>query len=233
MLSVSGLTVDYGAVRAVEGVGFEVGTGEVVALLGANGAGKTTTLMAIAGLRRIASGEIAFEGRALAGLAPEEIVRLGIGVAPEGRRIFAGLSVAENLALAAAIVAPEAASERLEALLARFPILRERYRQRAGLLSGGEQQMLAVARALLPAPRLLMLDEPSLGLAPQMVDRIFDLIVELKSEGITVLLVEQNVARSLEVADRGVVLANGRVALAGPAAELRADDQVRAAYFAA
>ncbi|MEL6388506.1 MAG: ATP-binding cassette domain-containing protein, partial [Pseudomonadota bacterium] len=176
MLSVSGLTVDYGPVRAVNGVDVEVGAGEVVALLGATGAGKTTTLMAIAGLRRIAAGTITLEGRPLRGLGPEEIVRLGVGVAPEGRRIFAALTVAENLRLAASIVEPAVAGERLETLLARFPILRERYRQRAGLLSGGEQQMLAVARALLPAPRLMMLDEPSLGLAPQMVDRGFDLI---------------------------------------------------------
>ncbi|MEM6942906.1 MAG: ABC transporter ATP-binding protein [Pseudomonadota bacterium] len=233
MLTVSDLTVDYGPVRAVRGVSLDVGEGEVVALLGANGAGKTTTLMAIAGLRKVAAGSVTFAGRALLGLPPEEIVRTGIGVAPEGRRIFAGLTVDENLRLAGSIVAPEVEIARREALLDRFPILRERYRQRAGLLSGGEQQMLAVARALLPGPRLLMLDEPSLGLAPQMVDLVFDLIAELKAEGVTILLVEQNVARSLEVADRAVVLANGQVALAGPAADLRNDDQVRAAYFAA
>ena len=233
MLTVRGLTVVYGPVEAVRGIDLEIPAGTTLALLGANGAGKTTTLMAIAGLRTVAAGTVELDGRPLVGLPPERIVRGGVGVAPEGRRIFASLSVQENLALAGASAADAAAArDRLEILLARFPVLAERRRQRAGLLSGGEQQMLAVARALVAGPKLLMLDEPSLGLAPQMVDRVFDLIGELKAEGLTILLVEQNVPRALEVADAGVVLANGRVALAGPAAELAGDERVRDAYLA-
>ncbi|MEM9222601.1 MAG: ABC transporter ATP-binding protein [Pseudomonadota bacterium] len=233
MLEVRDLKVSYGPVQAVRGVSLHVRAGEVVALLGANGAGKTTTLMAIAGLRRVTSGTITFEGSAITGTPPEDIVRAGVGVAPEGRRIFASLTVAENLQLAAAIVPPDAAVERRQALLERFPILGERYHQRAGLLSGGEQQMLAIARALLPGPKLLMVDEPSLGLAPQMVDSVFDLLAKLKADGTTILLVEQNVPRALEVADHGVVLASGQVALAGPVADLAGSESVRAAYLAA
>ena len=233
MLTVRGLSVVYGPVEAVRGIDLEIPAGTTLALLGANGAGKTTTLMAIAGLRTVAAGTVELDGRSLVGIRPERIVRGGVGVAPEGRRIFASLSVQENLALAGASAADAAAArDRLETLLVRFPVLAERRRQRAGLLSGGEQQMLAVARALVAGPKLLMLDEPSLGLAPQMVDRVFDLIGELKEEGLTILLVEQNVPRALEVADAGVVLANGRVALAGPAAELVGDERVRDAYLA-
>ncbi len=234
MLEVSGLHVHYGPVHAVRGVDFAVPEGSVTAILGANGAGKTTILMTVAGARRASGGSIRFRGEAIGGLPPEEIVRRGIGVSPEGRRVFASLSVGENLALAAASHGDRAeAARRRAAMLDRFPVLAERRDQKAGLLSGGEQQMLAVARALMCGPRLLLLDEPSLGLAPQMVDRIFDLIAELKADGMTILLVEQNVPLSLEVADQAVVLTNGRVTLQGPAAELADGELVRNAYLVA
>ena len=234
MLTVTGLDVHYGAVHAVKGVDLEVRAGSVTALLGAKGAGKTTTLMAIAGARRISGGTVTLGGEAIVGQAPEEIIRRGVAVVPEGRRVFASLSVMENLIVAGNLHADKAvAAARREEMMARFPILAERRRQKAGLLSGGEQQMLAVARALMSAPKLLLLDEPSLGLAPQMVDRVFDIIEALKAEGIAILLVEQNVPLSLEIADEAVVLANGRVSVAGPAAELANSDLVRSAYLAA
>ncbi|UOM36875.1 ABC transporter ATP-binding protein [Acuticoccus sp. I52.16.1] len=234
MLTVRDLDVHYGSVHALAGVDLEVARGSVTALLGANGAGKTTTLMAVAGARRISAGTVDFEGRSLVGQRAEAIIRSGIAVVPEGRRVFASLTVEENLRVAGSLE-PDAAkaARRRAAMMERFPILAERRAQRAGLLSGGEQQMLAIARALMSAPRLLLLDEPSLGLAPQMVDRVFDLIAELKAEGLAMLLVEQNVPLSLEIADRVVVLANGRVSVAGTAAELAGSDLIRGAYLAA
>jgi branched-chain amino acid transport system ATP-binding protein len=234
VLAVRNLQVRYGAVEAVRGLDLTVPGGALVALLGANGAGKTSTLAAIAGLVPVAGGTVQFEGQDVTGLGPESLARRGIGLVPEGRRVFAGLTVAENLTLGGAVHAPTAERRRrLAALEARFPVLAERRHQRAGLLSGGEQQMLAIARALMARPRLLLMDEPSLGLAPQMVERVFDLIAELRAEAITILLVEQNVPMSLDVADSGVVLANGRAVLAGTAAELAASDRVRGAYLAA
>ena len=234
MLTVTGLDVHYGAVHAVKGVDLAVRAGSVTALLGANGAGKTTTLMAIAGARRISGGTVSLDGQSIVGVAPEEIIRRGVGVVPEGRRVFASLSVFENLVVAGSLHTDKtAAAARREEMMERFPILAERRRQKAGLLSGGEQQMLAVARALMSSPRLLLLDEPSLGLAPQMVDRVFDIIEALKAEGIAILLVEQNVPLSLEIAEEAVVLANGRVSVSGPAAELAGSDLVRSAYLAA
>lgn len=233
-LDVRRLEVRYGPVRAVRGVDLTVAPGAVTALLGANGAGKTTTVMAIVGARRIAGGSIAIFGEDAAGAAPEAIVRRGVAVSPEGRRIFASLTVEENLILAGAVVEDAAAAvDRRQALMARFPILGERRRQLAGLLSGGEQQMLAVARALMSGPRLLLLDEPSLGLAPQMVDQIFQIVEELRAEGIAILLVEQNAALALEVADHAVLLANGAVAAAGAPSEIANDALLRAAYLAA
>ncbi|MEM8551624.1 MAG: ABC transporter ATP-binding protein [Pseudomonadota bacterium] len=232
MLTVTGLHVHYGPVHAVKGVDLAVSAGSVTALLGANGAGKTSTLMAIAGARKVSEGSITFRGQPVTGIAAEEAVRLGIGVVPEGRRVFASLSVLENLRVAGSI-AGDAAEERRAAMMERFPILAERRHQQAGLLSGGEQQMLAIARALMSAPKLLLLDEPSLGLAPQMVDRVFDLIEMLKGEGIGILLVEQNVPMSLDVAQEAVVLANGAVSVRGSAAELLNSDLVKAAYLAA
>jgi branched-chain amino acid transport system ATP-binding protein len=233
MLDVAALSVRYGAVEAVRGLDLTVGRGEIVALLGANGAGKTSALSAIAGLVPAAGGQVTLDGADVTGLPAEALSRRGVALVPEGRRIFAGLTVAENLALGGAAHA-DAATRRARAaeMEARFPILAERRAQKAGLLSGGEQQMLAIARALMSGPRLLLMDEPSLGLAPQMVERVFDLIAALRAEGLTILLVEQNVPMSLDIADRAVVLANGRVALAGPARDLAASDALRSAYLA-
>lgn len=233
MLAVRNLQVRYGAVEAVRGLDLTVPEGALVALLGANGAGKTSTLSAICGLVPVAGGTVSFDGQPVTGLSAEVLARRGIGLVPEGRRVFAGLTVAENLTLGGAVhAAPAVRRQRLADMEARFPVLAERRHQKAGLLSGGEQQMLAIARALMARPRLLLMDEPSLGLAPQMVERVFDLIAELRAEGITILLVEQNVPMSLDVADSGVVLANGRVVLEGPAAELADSDRVRSAYLA-
>ncbi len=234
MLVVEKLAVRYGAVEAVRGIDLTVKQGEIVALLGANGAGKSSTLAAIAGLVRPASGNITYGGRPIAGLPPETLSRSGIGLVPEGRRIFASLTVAENLWLGGASHATAVERKLRQAEMEeRFPILRERTRQKAGLLSGGEQQMLAVARAMMAKPKLLLLDEPSLGLAPQMVEKVFDLIASLRAEGLTILLVEQNVPMSLAIADHGVVLANGRVSMAGTGTELSRNSEISEAYLAA
>jgi branched-chain amino acid transport system ATP-binding protein len=233
MLAVTGLAVRYGAIEAVRGLDLTVMRGQIVAVLGANGAGKTSTLAAIAGLIPMAAGQVMLDGSPVAGLPAETLARRGIGLVPEGRRVFAGLTVAENLLLGGAVHgAPALRATRIREMEDRFPILGERRDQKAGLLSGGEQQMLAIARALMAAPRLLLMDEPSLGLAPQMVERVFDLIAALRAEGLTILLVEQNVPMSLDIADHAIVLANGRVALAGTAAELAASEKVRHAYMA-
>ncbi|MEM8759629.1 MAG: ABC transporter ATP-binding protein [Pseudomonadota bacterium] len=234
VLEVDALDVRYGQVHAVRAVSLSVARGGVTALLGANGAGKTSTVMAVAGARSIASGTVRIFGQDMTGAAPEEIVRSGVAISAEGRRIFASLSVEENLKVAGAVVAePAVEAERREGLMDRFPILGQRRRQLAGLLSGGEQQMLAVARALMSAPRLLLLDEPSLGLAPQMVDQIFDIVEELRDEGISILLVEQNATLALQVASHAVVLANGAVAAAGDAQAIASDAVLREAYLAA
>ena len=234
MLSVKDLVVRYGPVEAVRGIDIAVREGEIVALLGANGAGKSSTLASIAGLVKPASGTITFGGRSIAGLPPEALSRLGIGLVPEGRRVFASLTVAENLWLGGASHGSAAdRRQRQREMEERFPILRERTSQKAGLLSGGEQQMLAIARALMSRPKLLLMDEPSLGLAPQMVERVFDLLAELRKEGHTILLVEQNVPMSLAIADHGFVLANGRIAMAGTGRELASNDKISEAYLAA
>ena len=231
MLQVTGLTVSYGQVRAVSGIDLSVAQSAVVVLLGANGAGKSSTLNAIAGLLPC-GGSVMFNGASVAGWAAEDIVRAGMSLVPEGRRVFPSLSVADNLHLGGAAHARGSVlADRVEAELSRFPILRERYRQQAGLLSGGEQQMLAIARSLMSAPRLLLLDEPSLGLAPQMVEKVFDLIGDLRASGITVLLVEQNAERALEIADHAYVLQTGQIVLAGSGAELAQNDLVRHAYL--
>ncbi|MCU0910123.1 MAG: ABC transporter ATP-binding protein [Rhodobacteraceae bacterium] len=233
MLAVRDLKVRYGAVEAVRGLDLSLARGQLLALLGANGAGKTSTLAAIAGLVP-AAGRIEIAGETAGGLPPETLARRGVALVPEGRRLFAGLTVAENLTLGGAVHTPPAERRRrVAAMEERFPVLAERRHQKAGLLSGGEQQMLALARALMAGPRLLLLDEPSLGLAPQMVERVFDIVAGLKAEGLTILLVEQNVPMSLAIADQAVVLANGRAALSGPAAEVAASDHVRRAYLAA
>jgi len=235
LLAIEGLRVAYGAVAAIRGVSLTVRAGEVVALLGANGAGKSTMLRAISGIVRPRAGHIRLAGQAIERLSPARIVRLGIGHCPEGRRIFGSLSVAENLRLgAAARVDRVGVAEDRERMLALFPILRERAQQPAGTLSGGEQQMLALARALMARPRLLLLDEPSLGLAPLLVQQIFRRLTELKAAGTTMLLVEQNIAVALDLADRAYVLRTGEVSLEGSAAELKANyERVAEAYLGA
>lgn len=236
LLNITDLEVAYGAVTALRGVSLTVAPGEVVALLGANGAGKSTLLRAISGIVRMKHGDIAFSGQSIARLAPSQIVRAGVAHSPEGRRVFPGLTVAENLRLgAAARNAPRteiaADSEKFYDL---FPVLRERMHQAAGTLSGGEQQMLAVSRALMARPRLLLLDEPSLGVAPLIVKSIFRTLAALKAAGTTMLVVEQDVRLVLSLADRAYVLRTGKVVLSGSAAKLRQDQEgVAAAYLGA
>lgn len=232
MLAVKDLRVNYGAIRALHGVTLRVERGEIVTLIGCNGAGKSTTLRAISGLVKPSGGEVEYEGKSISRLAPHEIVRLGIAQSPEGRGIFANMSVEENLELGAFARKDTAniAKDR-EHALSLFPRLKERYKQSAGTLSGGEQQMLAMARALLARPKLLLLDEPSLGLAPQVVQTIFRIIREINAEGTTILLVEQNANQALRVAHRAYVLEVGKIAMEGPAAELAASDAVRKAYL--
>ena len=233
-LSLRGLDVRYGSVRAVRGIDLHVPMGGITALLGANGAGKTSTVMAVAGARRLSGGTVSIFGRNMTGAAPDVIMQAGVAISPEGRRVFASLSVEENLILAGSVAGTASeAAERRARLMERFPILGQRRRQLAGLLSGGEQQMLAVARALMSAPRLLLMDEPSLGLAPRMVDRIFSIVETLRDEGISILLVEQNAALALEVANHAVVLANGTVEASGEAADLADEEMLKAAYLAA
>ncbi|WP_295312068.1 ABC transporter ATP-binding protein [Roseobacter sp.] len=233
-LTIRGLDVRYGPVQATRGVDLTAAVGGVTALLGANGAGKTSTVMAIAGALRISGGSVSIFGQDMTGAAPDAIVRAGVAISPEGRRVFSALSVEDNLTLAGSVVADTAtALDRKNAMMQRFPILGERRKQLAGLLSGGEQQMLAVARALMSGPRLLLMDEPSLGLAPQMVDAIFAIIEELRDEGISILLVEQNATLALDVADHAVILANGAVAAAGAPDDLKNDKLLQAAYLAA
>ncbi|HVR89071.1 MAG TPA: ABC transporter ATP-binding protein [Candidatus Limnocylindria bacterium] len=224
-LAVRDLVVRYGAIEAVHGISFDVGAGEVVALIGANGAGKTSTLAAISGLVRPARGSVLLAGQDLTGLAPHEIVRAGIVQVPEGREILARMSVHENLLLSGA--------SDVAAMYARFPILAERRQLPAGNLSGGEQQLLAIARALLARPRALLLDEPSLGLAPKMVATVFGILAELKASGTTMLLVEQNALRALRLADRAYVLELGRVGLSGSGDALLRDPAVARAYLGA
>ncbi|MFI5409296.1 ABC transporter ATP-binding protein [Kaistia sp. UC242_56] len=234
LLRVDNLEVNFGAVRALKGVSLDVYEGEVIALVGANGAGKSTTLRSISGLARAKSGTVTFAGTVINKRSAPQIVRLGIAHSPEGRRLFGGLSVAENLRLGACTRSdPEGVARDTEKMFVLFPILRERWRQLAGTLSGGEQQQLALARALMAAPRLLLLDEPSLGVAPLLVRHIFDALAELKRQGMTMLLVEQNIALALELADRAYVLRTGKVALSGIASELRVDDRVAQAYLGA
>jgi branched-chain amino acid transport system ATP-binding protein len=216
LLGVDGLTVAYGSVVAVRDVSLEVARGEIVTVLGPNGAGKTTLLRTIAGALRPQAGAVTFEGARITGRGPEDVVRLGVAMVPEGRHVFPRLTVEENLSVGAmGRTDRDAIREDTAAFLERFPILGERWRQMAGTLSGGEQQQLAIARALMARPRMLLLDEPSLGLAPLVVDRIFQLILELRSQGVTILLVEQNVHRALDVADRAYVLSVGRLVASG------------------
>jgi branched-chain amino acid transport system ATP-binding protein len=232
LLEIRDLDVRYGGIRALRGVSLHVDEGEIVTLLGANGAGKTTTLRAISGLVRPASGGVSFEDTSLLRTPPHAIAAMGIGHVPEGRRVFARMTVRENLELGAYTVASrKTVAERMEEALATFPRLNERIAQKAGTLSGGEQQMLAIARALMSSPRLLLLDEPSLGLSPILVQTIFSVISNIHARGTTILLVEQNARQALRIASRGYVLENGTISRAATAAELLEDDAVVAAYL--
>jgi branched-chain amino acid transport system ATP-binding protein len=233
MLNVANLDLFYGDAQALDDVSLEVAAGEVVAIVGANGAGKTSLIRTIFGMHRPSGGHITFEGHAIAGEPSHRICNLGIGQVAEGRQIFPTMTVGENLEMGAAVPRARAgAAAALERVLTLFPRLRERRRQRAGTLSGGEQQMLAIARCLMGQPRLMMLDEPSLGLAPVVVDDVFAVIRDLnRREGLTIVLVEQNVVQSLAIAHRAYVLENGRIVISGSGEALLADDRVRRAYI--
>ena len=232
MLRVERLEAGYGQTSCLKGVSLDVNEGEIVVLLGANGAGKTTTLMALSGLVAVRAGTMTFRGVTLHGLPPEEIVGLGISHVPEGRRILSRLTVGENLELGAYRRRDRPAIQQdLERVLTMFPVLAERRRQLAGTLSGGEQQMLAIARGLMARPKLLLLDEPSLGLAPKLVSAIFETITRINREGVTLLLVEQNAYLALQIAHRGYVLETGRIVLTDTAARLAQSPRVKAAYL--
>lgn len=232
MLKLDNVNVYYGAIHALKGISLEVNQGEIVTLIGSNGAGKTTTLHTISGLLRPREGEIIFKGKDITKVTAPEIVSMGISQVPEGRRIFANMSVSENLDLGAYLRKDkEGIKKDKDMVLGLFPRLQERIKQTAGTLSGGEQQMLAMGRALMSRPELLLLDEPSMGLAPLLVKQIFDIIQEINSTGTTILLVEQNAMMALSIADRAYVLETGRIALSGPAKELMESDEVKKAYL--
>lgn len=232
MLTINSMDVFYGAIHALKDISLEVGEGEIVTLIGANGAGKSTILRTISGLLKPKNGTIGFEGKEIAGMAAQDIVRLGISQVPEGRRVFANMSVLENLELGAYVRNDKKeVQEDLEKVFERFPRLLERRRQLAGTLSGGEQQMLVMGRALMSRPRLLLLDEPSMGLAPLLVKELFSIIKEINAGGTTVLLVEQNAHLALSIAHRAYVLETGRITLAGEAKALAASEEVRKAYL--
>jgi branched-chain amino acid transport system ATP-binding protein len=229
MLELRGVRVAYGGIEVVHGVDLSVGRGEVVGMIGPNGAGKSSILRSICGLVRPTSGEVVLGDRVLSGMAPEQITRLGLALVPEGRHIFRTLTVADNLRLGAGGDGEREAG--IESALERFPILRERLHQRADRLSGGEQQQLAIARALLGRPKLLVLDEPSLGLAPRMIDAVYELLQGLRDEGVTMLLVEQNAARTIDFCDRCAVLSSGKVRVQGSRSELQRNPDVLRAYL--
>ena len=232
LLKLEDFKLRYGAVEAVRGIDIEIGTGEIVALLGANGAGKSSTMNGIAGLEPVSEGRVIFDGNDITDLPSEEIPVVGLTLAPEGRRVFGTLTVEDNLRMGAYAVADARAVEAARArIFALFPILAERQDQYAGTLSGGQQQMLAIGRALMCNPRLLLLDEPSLGLAPLVVEQVFELIATLRDHGVTIFLVEQNVAGALEIADRAYMMASGRITQAGSAADMRASGDMSASYL--
>ncbi len=233
MLAVEDLHVSYGPVSAVQDVSFTVSEGETFAMVGPNGAGKSTTLHTIMGVLRPSKGSITFEGESLLGKGTDAIARSGLSLVPEGRRIFASMTVKDNLILALSARRGADGEKGTDAILNRFPVLRERYRTTAGKLSGGEQQQLAIARALLARPRVLLLDEPSLGLAPRYVDTVFEILAELREEGVTMLLVEQNVERTIAFADRTCILRAGRIALTGARDELTRRNDLAEAYLGA
>ena len=232
MLKVTDLKVYYGMIQAIKGISFEVNQGEVISLIGANGAGKTTTLHTVTGLIRPKEGKIEFEGQDITKMAPHKIVELGMAHVPEGRRVFSGLSVYENLIMGAYIRKDKKEiADSLEMVYERFPRLKERTSQLAGTLSGGEQQMLAMGRALMSKPKIILMDEPSMGLSPLLVNEIFDIIQEISAGGTTVLLVEQNAKKALSISNRAYVLETGTIALSGDAKELAGNDRVKKAYL--
>ena len=231
LLQVDNLNVYYGSIHAIKGVSFQVNEGEIVTLIGANGAGKSTTLNTIAGLLKPKTGTVTFDGKVISGLPANRIVPLGMALCPEGRRIFQHMTVRENLEMGRYSRPGSEIDDSIEQVFQRFPRLKERRKQIAGTLSGGEQQMLAMSRALMSKPKLMMLDEPSMGLAPILVDQIFDIIKELHASGTTILLVEQNARKALQIADRAYVLETGSITLSGTGAELASSEDVKKAYL--
>lgn len=232
LLKVSGLKVAYGGIQAVKGVDFEVRAGELVSLIGSNGAGKTTTMKAITGLLPLAEGDIQFLGQSIRGRGAWDMVKQGLAMVPEGRGVFTRMTITENLQMGAHIRSDKAAiAEDMEKVFATFPRLKERKDQLAGTMSGGEQQMLAMGRALMSRPKVLLMDEPSMGLSPIMVDKIFEVVRDVHAQGVTILLVEQNASRALEIADRGYVMESGLISMSGDAKVMLSDPKVRAAYL--
>ena len=232
LLKVKGLKVAYGGIQAVKGVDMEVREGELVSLIGSNGAGKTTTMKAITGTLAAQGGDIEYLGRSIQGQGPWDLVQQGLAMVPEGRGVFTRMTITENLQMGAYIRSDKAAiAEDIEKMFNLFPRLRERKDQLAGTMSGGEQQMLAMARALMAQPKVLLLDEPSMGLSPIMVDKIFEVVKDVYAQGVTVVLVEQNASRALAMADRGYVMDSGMITMGGPGQDLQADPKVRAAYL--
>ncbi len=231
MLRVSGLKVAYGGIQAVKGVGFEVRQGELVSLIGANGAGKTTTLKAVTGLQPVAAGDIEFMGRSIKGQGPWDLVKQGLVMVPEGRGCFTRMTITENLMMGAFVRSDAEIEADIDKVFTIFPRLKERRAQLSGTMSGGEQQMLAMGRALMARPKVLLLDEPSMGLSPIMVDKIFEVVADIHQRGTTILLVEQNASRALQLADRGYVMESGEVTMQGDAKQLLDDPKVRAAYL--
>lgn len=231
LLSVNDINVYYGAIHAIKGISFEVNEGEIVTLIGANGAGKSTSLNTVSGLLRSKTGSIYFEDKNISRIPAHKLVEMGLSQVPEGRRVFLQMTVQENLEMGAYTAKANTVSASLDKVYELFPRLKERYRQIAGTLSGGEQQMLAMGRALMSSPKLMMLDEPSMGLAPILVEQIFDIIRNLHAAGTTILLVEQNARMALSVADRAYVLETGKITLSGDAKDLLNDDKVRKAYL--
>ncbi len=231
LLKVSGLKVAYGGIQAVKGVSFEVNEGELVSLIGANGAGKTTTLKAITGLQPVAAGTIEFLGKTIRGQGAWDLVKQGLVMVPEGRGTFTRMSITENLQMGAFVRRDKEIDDDIEKVFAIFPRLKERRKQLAGTMSGGEQQMLAMGRALMARPKVLLMDEPSMGLSPIMVDKIFEVVNDIHSRGTTVLLVEQNASRALQLATRGYVMDSGEITMSGDAKALLSDPKVRAAYL--
>ncbi|AOL04732.1 MULTISPECIES: ABC transporter ATP-binding protein [Burkholderia] len=232
MLKIKGLQVNYGGIQAVKGVDMEVRQGELVTLIGANGAGKTTTMKAITGLKAYSAGDIEYEGKSIKGMPTHELLKRGLAMVPEGRGIFARMSIVENMQMGAYLRNDsEQIKKDVDRMFGFFPRLKERATQLAGTLSGGEQQMLAMSRAILSKPKLLLLDEPSMGLSPIMVEKIFEVVREISKEGITVLLVEQNARLALQAADRGYVMDSGTVTMEGDAKQMLDDPKVRAAYL--